>query len=121
MRVPRRKALRASNGTGYGSFGMTFKRTVEDFVCEHCGMGVTGGGYTNHCPRCLWSKHVDIHPGDRLEACGGMMEPVGLEGSSPDYTIVHTCARCGAVRRNAAAPEDDAEALIKLAADIAGK
>ena len=24
-----------------------------------------GNGYTNHCPKCLWSKHVDINPGDR--------------------------------------------------------
>jgi Zn finger protein HypA/HybF involved in hydrogenase expression len=48
-----------------------FKRTIEDFTCEHCGEQVTGNGFTNHCPQCLWSKHVDIDPGDRLALCGG--------------------------------------------------
>ncbi|MFA6992594.1 MAG: RNHCP domain-containing protein, partial [Candidatus Gracilibacteria bacterium] len=38
-----------------------FSRTIEDFVCEKCGAKVKGDGYTNHCPKCLWSKHVDIN------------------------------------------------------------
>ena len=49
---------------------MSFTRKVEDFTCEHCGREVHGNGYTNHCPHCLHSKHVDVNPGDRagLEA-----------------------------------------------------
>ncbi|MEK7158524.1 MAG: RNHCP domain-containing protein, partial [Patescibacteria group bacterium] len=43
----------------------TFQRRVEDFTCESCGAQVTGDGYTNHCPQCLVSKHVDVYPGDR--------------------------------------------------------
>lgn len=42
-----------------------FTKTVEDFICAHCGTHVRGNGYTNHCPECLWSKHVDNNPGDR--------------------------------------------------------
>ncbi len=94
---------------------MIFKRTVEDFVCEQCGEEVVGTGYTNHCPKCLWSKHVDVHPGDRAEACGGMMEPVALEGSSPDYDIVHVCKSCGMRRKNLASTSDDAAALVLVA------
>ena len=56
-----------------------FQRKKENFVCEHCGQEVIGNGYTNHCPSCLHSKHVDINPGDRAETCGGLMEPVDLE------------------------------------------
>src|SRR3989338_8156335 len=42
-----------------------FQRTKEDFTCERCGFFVRGSGYTNHCPQCLWSKHVDVNPGNR--------------------------------------------------------
>ncbi len=92
-----------------------FQRTKEDFVCEHCGAEVVGTGYTNHCPRCLWSKHVDVNPGDRAAACGGMMEPVAVEGSSPDYRIVQRCARCGIERRISLASEDDMGVVTRLA------
>lgn len=92
-----------------------FQKRVEDFSCEHCGAQVKGSGYTNHCPRCLWSKHVDVNPGDRAEPCGGVMEPVALEGASPSYVLVHRCAKCGAERKNKAAEEDGPEALIAVA------
>ena len=55
-----------------------FQRTKEDFTCEKCNLVVNGSGYTNHCPRCLWSKHVDVNPGDRQATCQGFMEPVCL-------------------------------------------
>jgi Zn finger protein HypA/HybF involved in hydrogenase expression len=94
---------------------MSFKRHVENFVCEHCGAEVIGDGYTNHCPKCLWSKHVDVHPGDRLAACGGMMKPVALEGSSPEYRLVHKCETCGLERRNIVDSGDDMQAVLQLA------
>ena len=94
---------------------MSFKRTIEDFVCEHCGVYVHGDGYTNHCPQCLWSKHVDINPGDRASVCLGMMEPIRLEGASPSYRIVLKCVKCGFEKRNDASSSDDSKALIALA------
>ena|SRR5665213_2918152 len=93
---------------------MSFTKRTEDFVCEHCGAHVAGDGYTNHCPKCLWSRHVDKEPGDRKELCGGMMEPVALEGASPNYRIVHTCVKCGAIRRINTSSDDDAAVLIAL-------
>lgn len=94
---------------------MGFQKTVEDFVCEHCGTSVAGSGFTNHCPKCLYSKHVDIDPGDRAATCGGLMEPVALEGSSPDYSIVHVCSSCGHRKRNKTTPQDDPAALLSVA------
>lgn len=91
-----------------------FQRKKEDFVCEHCGAEVKGNGYTNHCPHCLWSKHVDINPGDRAEDCGGMMEPVDLELKDGKYVIVHRCRKCGFVRRNKVCDADDFETVIAL-------
>ncbi len=64
-----------------------FQRTKEDFACERCGLFVRGNGYTNHCPQCLWSKHVDVNPGDRQETCRGLMEPVGMEIKSGEYEL----------------------------------
>ncbi|MEK7061411.1 MAG: RNHCP domain-containing protein, partial [Patescibacteria group bacterium] len=45
---------------------MSFVKKIEDFVCKVCGTKVKGTGYTNHCPNCLYSLHVDEEvPGDR--------------------------------------------------------
>ncbi len=95
--------------------GRKFQRRKENFRCEHCGAWVEGNGYTNHCPRCLWSKHVDVYPGDRAATCQGLMEPIGVMVEGDGYVIVHRCTRCGLVRRNRASPQDDFEALLKLA------
>ena len=92
-----------------------FTRSIEDFVCERCGTSVKGDGYTNHCPKCLWSKHVDVNPGDRAHLCRGMMEPVRIEGASPAYRIVHRCVACGFERRNDVRANDDADAIVALA------
>ncbi len=91
-----------------------FQRRKEDFICEHCGAKVVGSGYTNHCPRCLWSKHVDINPGDREADCGGMMRPVGLEIKGGRKVILHRCEKCGFERKNEAARDDDADELVRL-------
>ena len=94
---------------------MSFKRTVEDFVCEHCGNHVVGDGYTNHCPQCLWSKHVDVNPGDRAAACGGLMEPIALEGSTGKYRIIQRCLKCAIIRPIVVAKNDDMKAVLALA------
>jgi|SRR3989344_3745075 len=94
---------------------MSFTRVVEDFVCEKCGASVKGGGYTNHCPKCLWSKHVDVEPGDRAASCRGLMEPLMLEGSSPEYSILHRCVLCGHERKNKVVSEDDPDAVLTIA------
>ncbi len=92
-----------------------FIRTKEDFVCEKCGTQVEGNGYTNHCPNCLWSKHVDVFPGDREEGCGGMMKPVGVEarGGVP-VRILHKCEMCGFERAASIVKEDNEEAVLAL-------
>jgi len=91
-----------------------FQRMTEDFTCEHCGAEVVGNGYTNHCPKCLWCKHVDINPGDRAATCKGLMEPVDAALESEGYVILHRCVECGFERRNKAAKEDDFEMILEL-------
>jgi hypothetical protein len=96
-----------------------FQRKIEDFVCEKCGTAVAGTGYTNHCPKCLYSKHVDVNPGDRANSCGGIMKPTGLEMDHGEYIILHVCEKCGEKKKNKTAKNDDPEALIKLAKSLA--
>ena len=92
-----------------------FQRRIEDFVCQHCGQQVQGDGYTNHCPRCLWSRHVDVQPGDRLANCRGMMQPVAVAGSPGNYRILHRCLVCDLQKWNDAEPQDDFEQLLAIA------
>lgn len=88
------------------------------FCCIHCGQLIpkhAAGSYRNHCPRCLWSRHVDLAPGDRAADCGGQMEPVGVDHSGKKgYILLHRCTQCGATDRNKTAPDDDFDALIAL-------
>ena len=94
--------------------GKRFRRVRnEGFVCAHCGATVrplAKASSRNHCPHCLWSKHVDVVPGDRRANCGGMMEPVAVEQDARrGWMIVHRCTRCGTIRRNKAALNDPAQ------------
>jgi len=92
-----------------------FTKRKEDFTCEKCGENVVGNGYTNHCPKCLWGKHVDINPGDRMAACGGLMEPIGVEmrkGST--FCLVEKCQACGLTRKNIFAKNDNMELALSI-------
>ncbi len=91
-----------------------FQRKIEDFTCENCGSEITGDGYTNHCPICLWSKHVDINPGDRASICQGLMEPIALENKSGEQIIVHRCVICGYQKKNKTSKEDSFEELLNI-------
>ena len=94
---------------------MSFTKTQEDFTCEHCGAEVRGTGYTNHCPLCLYSKHVDNDPGDRAHTCHGLMAPVRIEGTADHYRIVHRCVKCGFEKLNDVQSEDSMDTVINIA------
>ncbi len=92
-----------------------FIRYKEDFICEVCGAKIKGTGYTNHCPNCLWSKHVDKNvPGDRAELCQGLMEPIKIEINHGKYSLFHRCQKCGKISKNKTSPEDNFEKILDL-------
>ncbi|MCL2439392.1 MAG: RNHCP domain-containing protein [Alphaproteobacteria bacterium] len=97
-----------------------FTRTVEDFDCANCGAKISGTGYTNHCPHCLCSKHVDINPGDRANTCGGLMRPSSIEKKGDEISIVHRCEKCGHTRKNKSADGDDFDEILKVMRANAG-
>ena len=94
-----------------------FTKTTENFTCAHCGADVLGNGYTNHCPKCLWSKHVDNNPGDRQSTCGGMMRPISVESKSGKFIITHKCEKCGKIIKQHTSENDDMNAIITISSN----
>ena len=97
-----------------------FTEIDEEFICENCGKNVSKLNYScrDHCPYCLYAKHVDIFPGDRAETCHGLLEPIGIENNSKKgYVIVYKCKRCGMIRKNIAAKDDNMSLIIRLSAN----
>jgi hypothetical protein len=85
-----------------------FQKKKEDFECGNCQLKIVGDGFTNHCPTCFFSRHVDIFPGDRLESCGELMEPVEIEAAKGTrYIITHRCKKCGGESKDKFREETD--------------
>jgi predicted RNA-binding Zn-ribbon protein involved in translation (DUF1610 family) len=103
-----------------------FSKNDDGFICVHCGAEVHPLKYTsrNHCPFCLWSRHLDINPGDRANECGGLMRPIRSEPDAKrGFVIIHKCEKCGEIRRNRAAlnakeQPDNRSLLVRLTAGI---
>lgn len=89
------------------------------FKCDHCGriVGPTMAKQNrNHCPHCLWSLHVDIRTGDRSCFCKGKMEPISLWiKPSREWALIHRCEKCGFIRTNRIAGDDNEKSLLQLA------
>lgn len=92
----------------------------EEFKCGHCrtfvGPPISGGRHRNHCPLCLYSRHVDRQtPGDRLSDCRSLMEPVGTWfRRNGEQVIVHRCLGCDVERHCRVAADDNVIACMRL-------
>ncbi len=88
----------------------------ENFICENCGLEVTKLKYSarDHCPHCLYSKHLDILPGDRANNCHGLLVPVGIEKFKNSYKILYRCNKCNKEHKNIMASDDNMDLIIKL-------
>jgi len=94
-----------------------FTMIDEEFICEVCGRKVDRLKYTarDHCNFCLSSKHVDINPGDRSETCKGVLDPISIEkGNKDKYKIIYKCRKCGSIRKNVLADDDDFEKVLEI-------
>ncbi len=104
------------------------RRHEDGFPCKKCGFfvtanpGVSGVQNRNHCPCCLWSRHMDLFkPGDRLSACKALMRPIGLTvkrngkkygNGIGELMLVHECNFCNAVSINRVAADDIPQILL---------
>ena len=92
----------------------------KEFRCRQCKLFVgpvpSGGRNRNHCPYCLYSRHVDGRtPGDRASVCQGAMAPIGaFTRPNGEHVIVHRCLTCGFERHNRIAADDDFDLVLAL-------
>ena len=88
----------------------------EPFICENCNSKVDQLKYSarDHCPNCLYSKHVDINPGDRANNCRGLLEPIGIEKFKDTYKIIYKCKKCNMIHKNIVAKDDNINLIIDL-------
>jgi hypothetical protein len=89
------------------------------FHCVRCCQPISpvapGTQHRNHCPYCLWSRHVDEEPGDRASECHGAMEPVSVwVRPGGDWAVIHRCRKCGTLHSNRIAGDDNELALVSL-------
>lgn len=93
-----------------------FNMIDENFICENCNKEVKKLNYTarDHCPYCLYSKHLDINPGDRENKCHGLLEPIEIEKFKDTYKIIYKCKKCHQLHKNIMAKDDDMNEIIKL-------
>jgi|WetSurMetagenome_2_1015567.scaffolds.fasta_scaffold156585_2 hypothetical protein len=112
------------------SWGRLRAETLEGFRCGHCRAYVTvvpeisGVVNRNHCPYCLWSRHVDLYEaGDRMAACKENMQPLGLtikktrnkySPTGGELMLIHRCTECGKLSINRIAADDDAERIWEM-------
>ncbi len=97
-----------------------FNMIDEKFICENCNTLVNKLNYTarDHCPNCLYSKHLDINPGDRLNTCQGLMKPISIEKYKDTYKIIYKCLKCGKIHKNKVAIDDNMNLIIELSSNI---
>ena len=93
-----------------------FNMIDEEFICEYCGKKVSKLNYTarDHCPYCLYSKHVDIMPGDRKNECCGLLVPISIERHKNTYKIVYKCNNCKQIHKNIIANDDNFDEILKI-------
>ena len=93
-----------------------FTRNDESFICENCKSKINKLNYTSrdHCPNCLYSKHVDIFPGDRQNPCQGLLKPIDIEKFKDTFKIVYECEKCKEKHKNIIAKDDNMETIIEL-------
>jgi hypothetical protein len=95
-------------------------RGPDTFRCRNCRLDVPiaapGTQHRNHCPNCLWSRHVDDDPGDRAADCSGSMEPIGVSvRTDGEWALVHRCTACATLHINRIAGDDNPLMLMRLA------
>lgn len=97
-----------------------FNMIDESFICENCGKEVKKLSYTarDHCNYCLYSKHVDINPGDRKNNCHGLLKPIGIEKYKDSFKIIYQCEKCHQIHKNIMANDDNMDLIINISKNL---
>lgn len=95
---------------------MPFIMINESFICENCKKEVKKHpewSARNHCPFCLYSKHLDKDfPWDRKSKCKWMMKAIWIDHKKNKWWMIrHRCENCFKEILNKTSNDDD---LTKL-------
>lgn len=99
--------------------------------CTHCKKTFESGGNIgtknrNHCPYCLYSKHLDSQkPGDRKSNCLGEMKPIDIQFKKSkkdrygkikygEIVILHECMKCHKKSFNRLAGDDSEKKVLEI-------
>ncbi len=98
---------------------MWFIMKNESFTCENCSQEISkhpSWSARNHCPYCLYSKHLDKNfPWDRASKCYWLMEPIAKDYQrNKGWMVVHQCTFCDKKISNKLAEDDSLEIFGKL-------
>ena len=96
-----------------------FTKNDDSFICENCNKEVKALNYSSrdHCNYCLYSKHVDINPGDRQNTYRDLLKPIGIEKYKDTYKIIYECERCKEIHKNIMATDDNMDLIIELSVE----
>lgn len=97
---------------------MWFKMINDSFVCENCLKTIEKHpewSARNHCPFCLYSKHMDKDfPWDRLSDCFWIMKPIWIDFKKNKWNMIkHKCEKCSKEILNKVAPDDNFIELVQ--------
>lgn len=97
---------------------MWFIMINEDFECENCWKKIEKNKnwwVRNHCPHCLYSKHLDDKkPWDRLSTCLWLLKPVGIDfRKNKWYCISYKCIKCWNENINKVSEDDNFLDFVK--------
>jgi len=98
---------------------MWFKMINDSFICEKCLKLVTKHpewSARNHCPFCLYSKHMDeVSPWDRESKCWWLMQAIWIDYKKNKWNMIkHICIKCNKIILNKVAPDDDFIEFISI-------
>jgi hypothetical protein len=134
LETRREKTRSKVNAGRFGALQPGSYLAETGFKCGHCHVFISaeailsGVNNRNHCPYCLWSKHLDLYQaGDRLAACKSLMRPVGLAlkrtrnkygvRAAGELMLVHLCVDCEKVSLNRIAADDIVERVWEIYTD----
>ena len=91
---------------------MWFNMINDNFECENCWKSISKQpewSARKHCPRCLYSKHLDQDfPWDRKSKCLWLMSPIDIDYKKNKWNMIkHRCCKCWKEILNKVAPDDN--------------
>ena len=91
----------------------------ENFICENCWFDVkkdNNWSVRNHCPNCLYSKHLDKNfPWDRKSDCFWLMKAIWIDYKKNKWFMIkHKCLKCWKEILNKLASDDNMEIYNNL-------